>query len=430
MHAYAAEDPVFLAMNQRGQRETNGELGSFCVECHAPLAVREGATTDGLNLDTVPQALRGVTCYFCHNVEAVEGTHNNPLRLANDTVMRGSYADPKPNAAHGSAYSSLLDRDRAASADLCGSCHDIVVNGEAHIERTFAEWRESVFSGPGGATCGQCHMEQSRELRPIAVGGPRRRMHGHAMPGVDLALTPFPGREAQARGVQEQLDRTLQSALCVVDVGGTATIRVIVDNIGAGHAFPSGSAQDRRVWFEVVAYQGDEVVYSSGVVPEGTPAVAIDDPDLWLLRDCLLDGDGNEVHMFWEARSYTSNLLSPQLTFDPSDPRFFESHVVQVYPGDGRFLDVVPDRVTLRVHVEPIGLDVLDDLVASGDLDPAHRDGMQRLALDLGEGPVLEWTPDAVNGQYVESGFRASCVTRTNLNVAATKVPARRGCGR
>ena len=33
MHAYAADDPVFIAMNQRGQRETNGALGSFCVNC-------------------------------------------------------------------------------------------------------------------------------------------------------------------------------------------------------------------------------------------------------------------------------------------------------------------------------------------------------------------------------------------------------------
>src|SRR5439155_8964026 len=50
MHAYASDDPVFLAMNKRGQRETAGALGAFCVNCHAPMAVREGATKDGLNL--------------------------------------------------------------------------------------------------------------------------------------------------------------------------------------------------------------------------------------------------------------------------------------------------------------------------------------------------------------------------------------------
>ena len=40
MHAYAAEDPVFLAMNKRMQRETNGQAGTLCVGCHAPMAVR------------------------------------------------------------------------------------------------------------------------------------------------------------------------------------------------------------------------------------------------------------------------------------------------------------------------------------------------------------------------------------------------------
>src|SRR5580658_6531397 len=71
MHAYASDDPIFLAMNQRGQRETNGQLGNFCVKCHAPMAVNEGATTDGLNLASVPQKLHGVTCFFCHTVDSV-----------------------------------------------------------------------------------------------------------------------------------------------------------------------------------------------------------------------------------------------------------------------------------------------------------------------------------------------------------------------
>ncbi len=48
MHAYASEDPVFLAMNARGQRETGGKLGTFCVQCHAPVAVNDKKTTDGL----------------------------------------------------------------------------------------------------------------------------------------------------------------------------------------------------------------------------------------------------------------------------------------------------------------------------------------------------------------------------------------------
>ena len=29
-------------MNKRGQRETNGALGTFCLKCHAPMAVALG----------------------------------------------------------------------------------------------------------------------------------------------------------------------------------------------------------------------------------------------------------------------------------------------------------------------------------------------------------------------------------------------------
>ena len=150
MHAYASEDPVFRAMNARGQHETDGELGDFCVQCHAPLATQLGLTKDGLDLDDVPKHLQGVTCYFCHQITEIQGTHNNPLRLAFDTVMRGGYSDPVPNSAHGSMYSDLLDRRALRSSDACGTCHDIVNPKNVHLEKTLVEWHGSIFrKGPG-----------------------------------------------------------------------------------------------------------------------------------------------------------------------------------------------------------------------------------------------------------------------------------------
>src|SRR5262245_36493516 len=77
MHAYASVDPVFRAMNSRGQRETNKDLGPFCVKCHAPLAVQEHATTGGTNLADVPEKFQGITCYFCHQVTNTHGEFNN-----------------------------------------------------------------------------------------------------------------------------------------------------------------------------------------------------------------------------------------------------------------------------------------------------------------------------------------------------------------
>src|SRR5712671_2012121 len=253
MHAYASTDPVFLAMNKRGQRETNGSLGKFCVNCHAPMAVREGKTTDGLNLEQLETKYKGVTCYFCHSIASVDGTHDAALTLANDGVLRGSFPNPSPNGRpHKSIYSELLDRDSAKSSGTCGACHDIVNGHGTAIERTFVEWQGSAFALISGTTCSQCHMPQSVDLKAVAQvsGLPLRRTHGHTFPGVDLALTDFPDKDRQRQQVQALLDTTLQTAICVQHFGNQAQVSVIMDNVAAGHAFPSGAEQDRRVYSE------------------------------------------------------------------------------------------------------------------------------------------------------------------------------------
>src|SRR5262249_32221026 len=156
---------------------------------------------------------------------------------------------------------------------------------------------------------------------------------------------------------------------CVTQQGG---VRVLLDNAAAGHDWPSGAAQDRRAWAEVVASAGGNVIYQSGVVPDGTPVVGpSSDADLWLLRDCMFDGSSNQVDMFWQAATTQGNELPVQTTTDQTTPAYFQSHIVQRFPRPlNAVLPAMPDQVTLRVRLQPIGLDVLQDLVTSGDLDP------------------------------------------------------------
>jgi hypothetical protein len=426
MHAYASDDPVFVAMNKRGQRETGGDLKDFCVNCHAPMALREGATKAGTNLDQVPQKLKGVTCFFCHAVDGVRGTHNAQLHLADDLLMRGNFSNPVANTAHQATYSPLHDRKRLDSASLCGTCHDIVTGHGASIERTYQEWEGSLFNQTGsvGATCNTCHMREKPNV-PIAQAPNvlTRNYHPHTFPGVDVALTPFPGADAQRAESQAFLDTTLQSALCVSQ-GGPPTIKVILDNVAAGHSWPSGATQDRRAWVELVAYAGGKVIYQSGVVADGAPLLKSPDADVWLLRDCMFDDGAKEVHMFWQAASVDSNELPAPVTADAGDPRFYQTHVERTFPGPTTTLPQAPDRVTMRIRIEPIGLDVLDDLVATGDLDKKYRDAMARL--DVGPLKTLEWTPaTATDGTFVEDRVQYACVSPSNLNVAADKVPAK-----
>lgn len=385
MHAYAGEDPVFLAMNKRMQRETNGAAGDFCVGCHAPMAVRLGKTKDGLNLAEVPAYLKGVTCYFCHSVDAVEGTHNNPLRLADDDTMRGPFADPAKGAPHKAAYSPLHDRETQASSTLCGACHDVVTPHGAHLERTFTEWQSSVYAKPGQLACGKCHMDGRDGLVAKRVTGVGiRTVHDHSFPAVDVALTPFPEAETQRRLVQQALDQTLITKLCVRQLPTGVVAEVTLDNAFAGHNFPSGANQDRRAWVELVAYRGGAEVFVSGRVPDGVAVASIADPNLWLLRDKIFDRAGKEIHMFWDAARYEAAQLPAAITNDPSDPAFVHS-VTRTYP----LPSPAPDRVTMRVRMRPLDRELLDDLVASGDLDPAIPARVP--TFDLASG-TKEWT--------------------------------------
>jgi hypothetical protein len=386
MHAYAANDPLFVAMNQRAQRETAGAVGKACVSCHAPLAVRDGLTTDGLNLASLPQNEKGVTCYFCHATSDVAGTHDNPLVLAGDDSLFGPFGDAVSNTPHAAHPSHFFDDTRLESAALCGSCHDIVNQHDAHVERTYEEWQGTVFAQPGkGVSCPACHMEGSDGM--VAATSTRtRRLHRHDFPAVDLALTPWPEADAQRQRAQELLDSTVQSTVCWNPV--TSRVEVTLDNVGAGHGWPSGATPDRRAWVELQAFAGAERLYASGGA-EALPLESSPDPDLWLVRDCLRDATGAETSLFWQAASVTSNQLPGSPILDVNDPMTFATHRQRVFPAAGAGLAKTPDRITLAVHLQAVGSDVLDALVASGDLDGAVASRVARYDL---AGAAVEWT--------------------------------------
>lgn len=394
MHAYAAEDPVFRAINARGQRETQGDLGDFCVGCHAPMAVRLGLTTDGLNLDEVPSWARGVTCYFCHSVTAVEGTHNNPLTLASDGVMRGGLRDAVASPAHAQAYSPLVDSGSPASSAMCGACHDIVTDAGVHLERTFLEWEQSIFSGREAAiseqSCGECHMITTDDVIADVPDRdvPLRRRSEHTFAGIDVALTPFPERDAQLAAIQRDLKGSLLPRLCVQPLeGGLISYRL---DALTGHNFPSGASQDRRAWAEIIAYDAsDNVVFESGRVPDGVDPDQIGDPLLWELRDFVFDANDQPVKFFWEVARVVPQTLRPRITNDVASPDYDHS-TTRTYNVAAVFAQIA--RVTARVQIRALPFALFDALEASGDLtDPTLRAQLPTFQVD---GSVLEWTPD------------------------------------
>lgn len=411
MHAYAAEDPVFLAMNRRGQRDTNGELGDFCVQCHAPMAIELGLVIGGdFDPAALPPAAKGITCYFCHNVESVTRDHNNGLVLAMDQTMRGGVKDPTENPAHFSKYDELM-AGQTNNSTMCGSCHDVVTPGGVHIERTFAEWKTTVFALPNPTpqsflhqTCSTCHMEPTTEVIAEGSGFDVKsrdyQFHEHMWPGVDVALTPFPQIDEQRAAVQKDLDAAVQivglrplgsrepmGGICVEQTdGGVITVRV--DTPSVGHMFPSGVAEDRRAWIETKAYNANgDVIWSSGVVPPGMDPEDINDPYVNCqmgLNGCSgfwdrnTKADGTPAHFFWEVANVDSKLLLPQTVLDENAPGYDHSRTVMYRVGPSIVQQV--DKVEAKLYIRPLPFVLLNDLVSSGDLDAAILDKVPTFA--------------------------------------------------
>jgi hypothetical protein len=413
MHAYASEDPVFVAMNKRGQRDTNNALGTFCVQCHAPMAVALG-TTDGITYDpaALSPAEKGITCYFCHDVASIADTHNNGLQIALDQTMRGEIKHPVSNTAHHEAYDETMDPLKNDSS-MCGSCHDVTTSSDVHLERTFQEWQGTIFADVDPAkhlplTCSSgCHMAAVDDVVaddpdahvPFRTGG--RRVHSFA--AVDQAMTTFPGTDVMATEVQAILDPALGvispqktgfGGICVPSAGNMFTVRT--DNLGGGHMIPSGAAQDRRMWLEVKAFDTmGTLVFSSGVVPDGmdpprrpvgvdTSAPPNPSSGFWWDQTYTDAAKTTPAHFFWDVVAEDSNLIRPSVTFDPTDPRFDHSTTAQFNVPSLASLD----RVEVRVLMRPFAYDTLDELIASGDLDPAIRAKVPTLQL----GATYVWT--------------------------------------
>jgi hypothetical protein len=432
MHAYATRDPVFIAMNKRMQEQAPQDP-KFCVQCHAPMAVRENAITNFADLSTVPKHLQGVTCYFCHNAVNVGTDHfNAKIDLANDTIMRGALGNPNADAApHGvQPTSKYHDPSSIDSSTLCGTCHDIKAPSGTNIERTFEEYMMSVSSKPGAGkfnSCQDCHMKKKpmEEKAALVDGVGNRRVHSHLFPAVDVALTPdMPDQDALRAAIEKSELQACTLSQFTVDFGswlpGEPFDFVVTLEQLAGHNFPSGASADRRLWLEVVATDDTgQVVLETGRIadgeleqkPMGDPKY---DPQFLPFRDHLIDAMGNETHMFWEAVDYKSDLLPFATNPDPAIP-----HSATRTFRTNRSMRAPPAKIEIWLRLRPMGVDILEDLVKSGHLDPAISSAMPTLTV-----AHSEFIPDLQKQTFVPKDLTvdAECKTFQTLSDLKTQL--------
>ncbi|MFY9342086.1 MAG: HEAT repeat domain-containing protein, partial [Planctomycetota bacterium] len=182
------------AMNTHGRAFTDPEVrlatGDFehgdCIRCHTPRPVFE--TGIGLNPQRRYHGLEeGNTCMTCHWKEGVDYAH-----------FRG-----------GAECRNAFD-PRVGTVEACASCH--------RNHGTPYQWELAPNGKGADRTCMTCHMKQVE--RPVAVGGPVRKVRVHVFPGAR--------DEAQVRRAYEYEAK----------VDGNEVV-VTIGNTGAGHNFPT-----------------------------------------------------------------------------------------------------------------------------------------------------------------------------------------------
>jgi hypothetical protein len=255
-HAQAWTDPDVRALS-------NDFANSDCVDCHAPRAVFE----TGVGERVLPRAARrseGVDCITCHALVGPDAGRVAGKRDNTDAACR-----PK-------AVPEL------ASVPFCAVCHD--------QHQTITEWMVSRYAAEG-VDCIACHM-------PFRAGDPSRgrdhTMHGgHSLELLRSAVT----LRARRQGNEVVIE---------------------VENVGAGHAFPTDErsraadvfwrplGEPRGPWrhlYRIRSPYRDEVGLESNLLmPHEVRTIAFTDPEA---------ATALEVAIFYKLMPYWADPARP-----------------------------------------------------------------------------------------------------------------------
>jgi hypothetical protein len=303
-HAHATESPVFQALLPRVASAWGEAARDRCTSCHEPPHGDDAS----------------ISCVSCHAAVGNLGARDGRLVLDVDAPIMGPFAGA--HAPHATRTSGLL-----TSGELCASCHE-VTGPDLFVERTGTE-HASAMADLGAPECATCHVPGIAD-GPVAPGGAIRARHDHRFVGLDPAWN---GTDEERRASTDAARALLASALELRIVDGS----VELENVGAGHAVPTGVAFLRDVWVDV------DLTHADGTTETLARAIELGDRPMRGTTPVPLPTDADHVE---ERR------LAP-----------FEIRRVALAP------DVVHVEATLRVR--PMRADALDALGIDPGLAPA-----------------------------------------------------------
>ncbi|MDY6865326.1 MAG: multiheme c-type cytochrome [Halobacteriota archaeon] len=357
LHAISYIDPLYLSLEETASEETDGLTDEYCTRCHTPIGVLSGEVPpiglDNPNLSEISE--KGISCDFCHSVNASTGIGNGAFLVSPDGTKRGPHED-STSPYHGTAYSELHTK-----AEFCGMCHDVYHQVNNHpIETTYTEWKEGPYNTGDEATttyCQDCHMTPGitkYEANPgkSALTGPEREhIYTHYFVGGNSVLPGLLDSEVHEKMAQERLKSaaTLELTIPEAGAGDEAEIKVKVTNVGAGHKLPTGLTEAREIWIELVAVDssGKELFHSGALDEEGNV-----DPSAVMYHTVLGDASGEHTIKVWEVESTISDNRIP-----PKESRV-ESYTF-IIPTDAE----LPITIDAKLNYRSASQELLDTLL-------------------------------------------------------------------
>jgi len=303
-------NPYFMVALQAAVDAEGEDFRQWCMGCHMPNNLLSGDFNigqghmfekNGASLFTALENKKtdideGTGCLFCHRITAIEDAGGNgaytvnlkdrptyvgePLAEKEDAGVidgilnwlgkRQINADPQ---VHAQSYSQPFYKD----PQLCKTCHNEFAPGTgASIVDTYGEWEQSAFNNPENPAqhrdCIDCHMHG--DIQRIGEGIPgQSTTRGKVKDNV--VTHQFTGANHHLVGLrnQQQADMSItllkSSATLDVLLNEKQELVVRVNNVGAGHALPTGVADFRQFWLDVnVVDANGKTILSSGSVNE------------------------------------------------------------------------------------------------------------------------------------------------------------------
>ncbi len=227
-HAQAMESRLFQDALELTETEFGADSRRICLGCHSPIALRIG------DLRLVRKvSWEGVTCDFCHSVQAVSLEGTNPTARVEFTQVKTGPLEQANSNGHRTAFSEVHK-----SSAVCAPCHQYENQLGFPVLTTFSEWRKSRYAKQG-RNCQSCHMHQvaGEVVDPLIKSVPLAKINLHQMPGSHSI---------------SQLASTVRGRLTAVRRGDQIEATLEVSNIAAGHYVPTGSPM-RQIVVEVKA---------------------------------------------------------------------------------------------------------------------------------------------------------------------------------